>query len=283
MSIPVNKLPWIKDLTKKLVQLEAENSAKQSTIDKMASEEKEKLSHLEAQNSSSQSKIVSLEGKIKAFKHRDKMLNRNIKKRSNSEISEIESLTEKLVKLQGENASKQALIDSVKAREDKLLSKLEEKIVKLKHNEKALTLYVAKTIEDLESSKNIKINSSSLKSLIAEKEKKIEELEFDLDWYQKKDISEMKDKIQYFHDHISQAEIAKLQIRLSDTKDENEKLCEQLTKLNKKNDRLNKLMKIRDAEIAVMKDCDVVTSLDVTTTAYDDTNSDKHSKSDSDY
>ena len=92
----------------------------------------------------------------------------------------------------------------------------------------------------------------------------------------------MKDKVQYFHDHISQAEIAKLEIRLSDTKDENEKLCEQLTNLNKKNDRLNKLMKIRDAEIAVMKDCDVATSLDVTT-AYDDTNSDKHSKSDSDY
>ena len=282
MSIPVIKLPWIKDLTKKLVQLEAETSAKQSTLDKMASQEKEKLSHLEAQNSSSQSKIISLEGKIKAYKHRDKMLNRNIKKRSNSEISEIESLTEKLVKLQGENASKQAVIDSVKAREDKLFSKLEEKIVKLKHNEKALTLYVAKTIEDLESSKNIKIDSSSLKSLIAEKEKKIEELEFDLDWYQKKDTSEMKGKIQYFHDHISQAEIAKLQIRLSDTKDENEKLCEQLTNLNKKNDRLNKLMKIRDAEIAVMKDCDVATSLDVTT-AYDDTNSDKHSKSDSDY
>lgn len=275
MSIPVNKLSWIKDLTKKLVQLEADTSAKQNTIDKMASEENEKLSL-------SQSKIISLEGKIKAFKHRDKMLNRNIKKRSNSEISEIESLTEKLVKLQGENASKQAQIDSV----NKLFSKLEEKIVKLKHNEKALTLYVAKTIEDIESSKNIKINSSSLKSLIAEKEKKISELEFDLDYYQKKDLSEMKDKIQYFHDHISQAEIAKLQIRLSDTKDENEKLCEQLTKLNKKNDRLNKLMKIRDAEIAVMKDCDVgVTSLDVTSSPVydDDTNSDKHSKSDSDY
>ena len=170
MSIPVNKLSWIKDLTKKLVQLEADTSAKQNTIDKMASEENEKLSL-------SQSKIISLEGKIKAFKHRDKMLNRNIKKRSNSEISEIESLTEKLVKLQGENASKQAQIDSV----NKLFSKLEEKIVKLKHNEKALTLYVAKTIEDIESSKNIKINSSSLKSLIAEKEKKISELEFDLE------------------------------------------------------------------------------------------------------
>ena len=46
MSIPVIKLLWIKDLTKKLVQLEAETSAKQSTIDKMASEEKEKLSNI---------------------------------------------------------------------------------------------------------------------------------------------------------------------------------------------------------------------------------------------
>ena len=161
-------------------------------------------------------------------------------------------LNSKLVTLQAENDSKQTIIDGMRDKEDKTLQILEEKIQKLKHNEKALTKYVAKTVEEFQTNKDAITGAT-----IAEKDKRIEELEFDLDWYKQKDSSEMKDKIHYFHDHISQATISKLQTRLDGALEENSKMSEQLMAQSKKSEKLSKLLKIRDAEIAVMKDCDV--------------------------
>ena len=49
-----------------------------------------------------------------------------------------------------------------------------------------------------------------------------------------------------------------------------------MRQLSKRNDRLNKLVKIRDAEIAVMKDCDVI-NMDVNTSPTYDEEDDSHS------
>merc|ERR1712218_11482 len=90
----------------------------------------------------------------------------------------------------------------------------------------------------------------------------------DLDWYKIQKKSELKDKIHYFHDHVSEEKITRLQKRVDTTVEENAQITEKLESLNRKYNRLKKILKIREAEIAVMKDCDVI-------------NSDKATKSDS--
>ena len=87
----------IKDLTKKVTQLEEDKSSKQSKMEdlckkitQLEDEHASKKSSLERMESKEKDKMIQLESKIRSLKHRDKMLNKNIRRSSESDKLESE-------------------------------------------------------------------------------------------------------------------------------------------------------------------------------------------------
>ena len=146
-----------KILNKKIIQFEADKSAKQSFIDEMESEENKKINQLEEQvkellkreatlqntiQTTNNKKVHQLEEQVRELKNREITVLNTMQNTKNSHAEKMEKETKKLIekisKLEAQNSSSQSKLISLELEKNERISSLEEQVRTLKHKEKSL-------------------------------------------------------------------------------------------------------------------------------------------------